>query len=135
MPGNQLARSLACENEKAHEQVTTGSPENTGIPCANGFNRLFHALPGEPGLLSPSPRNATHCRELTPASGRQDHMASPSAYPSHALRGISVHRPLPRVRGDREPPLSQWDRMREGVSVICPTGQGYNRDRLARRVN
>ena len=30
-------------------------------------------------LLSPSPRNAKHCRELTPASGHQDHTTSPSA--------------------------------------------------------
>ena len=46
----------------------------------NGFNGFLRALPGDRALLSPSPRNAKHCRELTPASGRQDHTTSPSAF-------------------------------------------------------
>src|SRR5215208_3681363 len=34
MPGARCTRSLACESEKAHEVVTTGSPEQPGIPRA-----------------------------------------------------------------------------------------------------
>jgi hypothetical protein len=33
MPGVQCTRSLACERLEAHELVTTGSPDNSGIPC------------------------------------------------------------------------------------------------------
>jgi hypothetical protein len=42
MPGaNAPAASRAVK--KAHELVTTGSPDNTGIPCANGFT-VYSAL-------------------------------------------------------------------------------------------
>jgi hypothetical protein len=34
MPGRQCTRSLACENKKHTSVVTTGSPDNAGIPCA-----------------------------------------------------------------------------------------------------
>jgi len=34
MPGARCARSLACENKKAHELVTTVTPETPGIPHA-----------------------------------------------------------------------------------------------------
>src|ERR1700737_3384088 len=33
-PGVLCTRSLACEKNKAHEQVTTGSPKQSGLPCA-----------------------------------------------------------------------------------------------------
>jgi hypothetical protein len=38
--------------KEAHEQVTTGRAEITGIPCANGFNGFLRALPGEPGFFA-----------------------------------------------------------------------------------
>jgi hypothetical protein len=44
-------------------------------------------------------------RNLTPASGRQDHTTSPSASARFVKRTISVHRIPSRVRDDREPPL------------------------------
>src|SRR5215212_6951835 len=34
MPDARCTRSLACKNKKAHEVVTTGSPEQSGIPRA-----------------------------------------------------------------------------------------------------
>jgi hypothetical protein len=34
MPGARRTHSLACEMVKAHELVTTGSPEVLSIPCA-----------------------------------------------------------------------------------------------------
>ena len=46
---------------------------------------------------------------LTPASRCQDHTSSPSASDALVRSIISVHRILPRVRDDLEPPL-QWDR-------------------------
>jgi len=45
---------------------------------------------------------------LTPASRRQDHTASPSASAPFVIGTSSVHRIPPRVRDDREPPL-MWD--------------------------
>src|SRR3954469_16952764 len=35
------------QNKKAHELVTTGSPELPGIPARNGFNGFLRALPGD----------------------------------------------------------------------------------------
>ena len=46
---------------------------------AQRFYGLFRALPGETGLLSPSPPRSLLLRNLTPAIGRQDHTTSPSA--------------------------------------------------------
>ena len=79
------ARSLACsvENTRVSHHGQTGNARHSP---RDGFNGFLRALPGEPGLLSPSPRNAKHCRELTPASGRQDHTTSPSALPVFAKR-------------------------------------------------
>jgi hypothetical protein len=46
----------------------------------DGFNAFLRALPGEPGVLSPSPaQRASVVAALTPASGCQDHTTSPSA--------------------------------------------------------
>jgi hypothetical protein len=46
-------RSLACKSKKAHELVTTGSPETPGLPCAMVLTVSF-VLPGDRALLSPS---------------------------------------------------------------------------------
>src|SRR5580700_9734701 len=62
---------------------------------AQWFYGFLRALPGEPGLLSPSRRDAKHHRQLTPASGRQDHTTSPSALTPLVLRRYHVHR-IPR---------------------------------------
>jgi hypothetical protein len=59
-------------------------------------------------------------RDLTPASGRQDHTASPSAPPALLCRRPRVHRIPPRVRDDREPPLSSGE-TRGVMPVICTT--------------
>jgi hypothetical protein len=62
MPGASGAPVASRAKSKKHTSVvTTGSPERAGIPCANGFNGLLRALPGEPGLLSPSPAQCEHC--------------------------------------------------------------------------
>jgi hypothetical protein len=92
--------------KKHTSKVTTGSLDNAGIPCASGFNSLLRALFGDRAFLSPSPRNAKHCRELTSASRRQDHTASPSAISAHSSRAPSrPPHPAPNVRDDRETPL------------------------------
>jgi hypothetical protein len=73
----------------------------------NGFNGFLRALPGEPGLLSPSPaRCASIVAELTPASGRQDHTTSPSArFALSSVAQLASTASRLDVRDDREPPL------------------------------
>src|SRR6059058_1818989 len=55
MPGARCARSLACKNKKAHEVVTTGSPETPGIPRAMVLTVSF--------ALSPVTGRCCHCRQ------------------------------------------------------------------------
>jgi hypothetical protein len=70
----------------------------------NGFNGLLRALLGDRAFLPPSLANKS--ANLTPASGRQDHTASPSARTS-----VFVNTPLAstasrsNVRDDRDTPL------------------------------
>jgi hypothetical protein len=67
------------------------------------------------------PREVLLPANLTPASGCQAHTASPSAQVTLVSRNISVHRIPPRVRDDRDPPLSSGE-TGKFVKVICPTG-------------
>jgi hypothetical protein len=97
---------------KAHELVTTGTPKHPAFP-ARRFYGLLRDLPGDRALLPPSPRNAKHCCELTPASRRQDHTTSPSTTRALVSRARRVHRtphppfvttakrPSSRARGGR----------------------------------
>jgi hypothetical protein len=55
-----------------HAGFTRHSPRN-------GFNRLLRALPGDRAFLPPSSPRSLLPENLTPASGCQDHTASPSA--------------------------------------------------------
>ena len=57
----------------------------------NGFNGLLRALPSDRAFLPLSPRGHIP-RNLTPASGRQDHTTSPSASGALVFGTISVHR-------------------------------------------
>ena len=99
------ARPQPCVRiEKAHKRSHHGHTGNARHSPRNGFNGFLRDLPGEPGLLSPSP--ADHPANLTPASGRQDHTTSPSA--RWCIRLAHQKRPphpAPNVRDDRETPL------------------------------
>jgi hypothetical protein len=73
--------------------------------------------------LPPSPRE-NHLRNLTPASGRQDHTTSPSA--AYVIRLLTLPRPshpVPNVRDDREAPLLSGTGWGELVEMICPTAK------------
>jgi hypothetical protein len=74
----------------------------------DGFIGFLRALPGEPGFLATVAGHdaKTSSAGLTPASGRQDHTSSPHASRRSSVDTIRVHRIPPRVRDDREPPLS-----------------------------
>src|SRR5713226_3527871 len=83
---------------------------STGITrpsLRNGFNGFLRALPGDRAFLPPSPLRSLLPRNLTPASGRQDHTTSPSASATFVFvtsASTASHR---NVRDDRDPPLSR----------------------------
>jgi hypothetical protein len=63
------------ESTQASHHGHTG---NTRHSLRNGFNGFLRALPGDRACLPPSSAELLP-RDLTPASGRQDHTTSPSA--------------------------------------------------------
>src|SRR5450756_1021318 len=101
------AVSCAKMHKKTHTSIQV-QRRQSGLPCAMVYD-LFRALPGDRAFLPPSPAKTFALANLTPASGRQDHTASPSAPPALVSRRLHVHRIPPRVRDDREPPLSSGE--------------------------
>jgi hypothetical protein len=73
-------RPIAACAMVAVERTRVGqvTPESPGIPRAMVYG-LFRALPGDRAFLPPSPLRSVLLKNLTPASGRQDHTSSPSA--------------------------------------------------------
>jgi len=115
--------SLACKEKcTLRTQATTGQPKQPAFP-AQWFT-AYTRSPRCTGLFSH--RRLAHHQErnLTPASGRQDHATSPSASATFVRRAIRVHRiPAPRfVTIGRNVPLHRGG-MRETIVVICPTAQ------------
>jgi hypothetical protein len=78
MPGARRARSLACKSRK-HASKSPRSRRLTRHSPRNGFNGFLRALPGDRACLPPSSPRSLLLKNLTPASGRQDHTTSPSA--------------------------------------------------------
>ena len=59
MPGASTHPQPRTQKRKAYERSHRElRRKHSGIPRADGFNGFLRARPGEPGLLSPSPRNA-----------------------------------------------------------------------------
>ena len=131
-----------------HAGITRHSPRD-------GFNGFLRALPGDRAFLPPSPRRAhiAIIANLTPASGRQDHTASPSASAPFVRTNVCaacfrVHRiPSPTfvtiakrpfcVGRDGETMEVIWVKregaifLHEGLdskSVICPTTDEFEND-------
>jgi hypothetical protein len=98
------AVSCAKLHKKTHTSIQV-QRRQSGIPCAMVLTAYIVLSPAT-GLFCHRRLRKLPFANLTPASGRQDHTSSPSA--SHAVRQrrIRVHRIPPRVRDDREPPLS-----------------------------
>src|ERR1700676_3409614 len=113
------AISCAKMHKKTHTSIQV-QRRQSGFPCAVGYG-LFRALPGDRAFLPPSSPRSLLLKNLTPASGRQDHTASPSATTAFVIRRLRVHRIPPRVRDDRDPPLSSGETGKL-VEMICPTG-------------
>jgi hypothetical protein len=100
-------------------QVT---PENARHSPRNGFNGFLRALPGDRAFLPPSPLRNLHLRNLTPASGRQNHTTSPSAsgIARQARRPRPPH-PAPRFVTLRNAPL--WDGTARVIKLIWVFGK------------
>jgi hypothetical protein len=127
------APAASCAKVESTRVVTTGSPVQTGSPCAMVLTACFVLSPAtglfchrrfadlsihlEPGWADAPPQN------LTPASGRQDHTTSPSATSSFVLRAVTGsraprkpkgspchHRARRRCRVHRIPPRVRDDR-------------------------
>ena len=81
--GRSMRPKPRVQNKKHTSVVTTGSPGSSRHSLRNGFNGFLRALPGDRAFLPPSLRG--YPRNLTPASGRQDHTTSPSADSRHRL--------------------------------------------------
>jgi hypothetical protein len=60
-------------------RVSQVTPRTSGIPHAMVYD-LLRALPGDWAFLPPSPLRSLLLKNLTPASRRQDHTTSPSAF-------------------------------------------------------
>ena len=99
--------------EYAH-QYSQRKHRNHPASPTQWFYSFLRALPGDHRFVDPVIR-ATRWRlaNLTPASGRQNHTASPSANNALVCRAARVHRIPPRVRDDRDTPLSVG---RDGVA-------------------
>jgi hypothetical protein len=75
-------------------------------------------------------------KNLTPASRRQDHMASPSATSAFVLCAIRVHRIFrPTFSDDRETPLMRAEDARKRACDLPVVTSECVRDILARRAN
>jgi hypothetical protein len=83
-------------HKKTHTSIQV-QRRQSGLPCAMGL-RLISCSPRRPALLPPSlPRSVSFPRNLTPASGCQDHTTSPYASMHSSARSDracteSVHR-------------------------------------------
>src|SRR3954452_12048617 len=104
MPGARCTRSLACKNKIAHEVVTTGSPEQPGIPRAMVLTAYFVI----------SPVIGLCCHRRLAFTAKLDASVEASGPHDFAVRLSTVRQPcyqrpphpVPNVRDDRDTPLS-----------------------------
>jgi hypothetical protein len=121
----RTARPQPCvQNEKSTQAK---SPQvcqiRSGIPRANGFNGFLRALPGEPGLLSPSPaRSSPHRLDISVGiSGPHDFAVRLSVHSSAAPQASTASRAQRFVTIAKRPSCGRGTRGK--VPVICPTSQ------------
>ena len=123
MPGARCARSLACENKRAHEHSHHGHTGISRHSLRNGFTVSFVLSPVT-GLVCHRRLRKLPLADLTPASGRQDHTTSPSTgrRRSSPTSPASIASRTQR-RDDAQRP-SWWARDRRNLSLIWGSDQG-----------
>ena len=124
-PGARCTRGLACKMVARKRTRAYRFSGNTPAFPAQWFYGLFRALPGERAFLPPSPPRSLLRKNLTPASGRQDHTTSPSASGALVRNTVRVHRIPLRVRDDARRP-SVWAGWRGVLEVICLISENQN---------
>jgi len=87
MPGARCARSLVRKTKKRTSVVTTVTPVHPTFP-AQWFT-AYNALSPVTGLFCHRRLRGNNPRNLTPASGRQDHTISPSALTTFVSRATT----------------------------------------------
>ena len=105
------APAVSCAN--CTKKRTRAYRFSGGIPAfpAQWFYGLLRALPGDRAFLPPSSlRSVCFSKNLTPASGRQNHTTSPYANAPFVCalaraQHLRVHRIPPYVRDDHDTPL------------------------------
>ena len=97
------SRVQVCAKESAHEH--TGEAEALRLSLRGGLTAYF-VLSSVNGLSCHRRPAGLHLQSLAPASRRQDHTTSPYASAALVSHSSRVHRIPPRVRDDRDPPLS-----------------------------
>src|ERR1700730_17087290 len=105
------------KNRTRAYRFSGGNPSVPALWCTG----LFRALPGDRAFLPPSSPRSLLLKNLTPASGRQDHTASPSATTAFVICCLRLPPPPPPFRHDPPPPLSSGE-TRGAKALICPTG-------------
>jgi hypothetical protein len=120
-PGARCTRGLVCKHAQKNAHEHTGSAEASRPSLRNGL-RLTPRSPVTGLSCHRHPREVLLPANLTPASGCQDHTASPSARVALVSRNARVHRIPPHVRDDREPPLSSGE-TGGAKALICPTAK------------
>ena len=88
------AVSCASCTQKTHTSIQV-QRRQSGLPCAVVYG-LLRAPPGERAFLPPSPLRSLLPKNLTPASGCQDHTTSPYAPRALVCRAHRVHRISPQ---------------------------------------
>ena len=104
MPGSNAPAASRAKIKKHTSVVTTVTPDSPGIPYAMVLTVSFVISPVT-GLSCHRRCTELLPRNLTPASGRQDHTTSPSAISALVSSTACVHRIPSRVCDDRETPL------------------------------
>src|SRR3954452_23905255 len=147
-PGARCTRGLMCKMHKANAHEHTGSAETLRPSPRNGFT-AYSALSSVTGFLATvAPEQRWLPKNLTPASGCQDHTTSPYATVALVSRAAASIASQSNVHDDREAPLLRAGMARAGSAdlpdgeseiffarrldrflVICPSG----RDEAPRR--
>ena len=109
--------AASCAKVESTRVVTTGTPKQSGIPCAMVLT-TYPRSPRSAGLDSLR-RLEIITQDLISASGDQDHTTSPSAPATLVLRSHCVHRiPLPTSVTIAKRPSCGCG-MGEVIHVIC----------------
>ena len=120
-PGAGRTRRLVCRGSPQIECTPGHRFGRNDRPSLRNGVTAYTCSPRRAGLVGR--RHPQSLASLIPASGDQDHTASPSAPASPVVRNQRVHRiPQPTCRDDRDTPLCE---ARDGCTItpICISGK------------